>query len=324
MKLLVVLFLFLAALVVEFDAKPFYTLRNVKTKKMDPEKLKGLNQAIRDLFKQNFDKEEFKKGLIHFVKAFSDKEILEAWYSLPKSERNCIKQAQNIIYAKIFSGQQYTPDEALNCIKTSCPNSTEQIQKLYDLQIQKLKETLNKIRKEVEKLPPTIQDVIKKLYRGLKKIGFERDEAKLRAAFLPFFQQLLEIPEVELKKLAELCPDLATILTGDLRKPVVVIIRKFIKFCKTGDNDAFDQEFFRAVGKLIPFMQEQFEKLVEAIKNAPEQDLPDFVVQGLEEEICEAFNQIYYFQKEEDQQLREEEVVDDSKFGLFNEINLIV
>jgi hypothetical protein len=43
MKLLVVLFLFLAALVVGFDAKPFYTLRNVKTKKVDPEKLRGLD-----------------------------------------------------------------------------------------------------------------------------------------------------------------------------------------------------------------------------------------------------------------------------------------
>lgn len=68
MKHFVVLVLFLAAFVSEFDAKPFYTLRNVRPKKMDPDKLEGLKQAIHDLFEQNVNKEEFKKGLIHFVK----------------------------------------------------------------------------------------------------------------------------------------------------------------------------------------------------------------------------------------------------------------
>jgi hypothetical protein len=35
---------------------------------MYPEKLEGLKQTILDLFEQNLNKEEFKKGLIHFVK----------------------------------------------------------------------------------------------------------------------------------------------------------------------------------------------------------------------------------------------------------------
>uniref|UniRef100_A0A914DRK0 Uncharacterized protein n=1 Tax=Acrobeloides nanus TaxID=290746 RepID=A0A914DRK0_9BILA len=324
MKHFVVLVLFFAAFVFEFDAKPFYTLRNVRPKKMDPDKLEGLKQAIHDLFEQNFNKEEFKKGLIHFVKAFGDKEILEAWYSFPKSERNCINQAQNIIYTDIFKDQKYTPVEVHNFIKISCPNSTEQIQKLHALHIQKLKEAINKIRNEVEKLPASIQDVIKKLYRGLKKIGFEHDNAKLRAAFLPFFQQLLEIPDEDFQKLAELCPDFAPILTGDLKKPAGVIIHKFIKFCKTGNEDAFDEEFFRAIGKFIPFLQKQFEKLIQAIKNAPEQDLPDFVVQGLEEEINEVIDQIWYAPKGVGGTLGDEKMVDDDKFGTINQINFVV
>jgi hypothetical protein len=42
----------------------------------------------------------------------------------------------------------------------------------------------------------------------------ERNEENVRAAFLPFLQSLLEIPDEDLQKLADLYPDLAPIVIG--------------------------------------------------------------------------------------------------------------
>uniref|UniRef100_A0A914E3A3 Uncharacterized protein n=1 Tax=Acrobeloides nanus TaxID=290746 RepID=A0A914E3A3_9BILA len=231
---------------------------------------------------------------IHGVKAFGDREILETWYNLTKSNRNCIRNSLWAIL-KNKTEEKITSEVALHFTMSSCPNSSAEIQQLYNLCQEKSKNFVSKIDDTFKKLPVSIQEVIKKLETILKDNSIERNEEKVRAAFLPILKSLLEIPDEDLQKLADLYPDLAPIVIGDLKQPVRKIIQKLIEYCTTGNDKVFeeDEDFKQSMKKLNPYAKENFEKLLQAIENAPEQDLPEFVVKGIEEDVDEIMDSIF-------------------------------
>jgi len=293
---LILSLLFLTILFVGFEAKPVITLRNVRPQRMDGEQLKEAGKEIEKYIRGKFEKiskEDWEKFFIHYVKAFEPKELLEIWYGLPKTERQCHTKAYIGLIQRFAAGEQFTPDEALNVFKEACPDSAEEIQKLYDVYMAQLKKCLNKIMAAVKKLPQAFQDVINKVYRMINKASVtpvKDHQEVLGPILLEVLQDMMEFKEEDLQKFAELCPDMAPILIGELRKPSELIIRAMIKSLK-GGKVIKDREFFRAVGKYFIFIEEKIEEWVQMVVDAPEQDLPDFVVKGIEEDIKEFFSQ---------------------------------
>jgi len=256
--------------------------------------IKRDSRKVYEMMMKKMDKEKLRNGLIHLMKAFGDKDILEAWYQISKSERRCIEKAQNDIYVQIFSEHPITPDQAIQIMEQQCPNSYERLENLNALCQAKFKEQGKQFYKDIEKLPQSVQNISKGLYENLKQwMQSGYDMSQVKQTFVPFLQGLLRLSQEDREKFAESCPDLAPLLIGDLREHAGTIIKAIIRWLQTGDSDfVHTQDVMRAFGKFIPYLKEQCKKLKKMIADAPEQDLPEFVVKCIEEDIDEMIEKI--------------------------------
>jgi len=303
------LFLILLALSVSFffpyplEGKSSQETNVGSTRKLGLEKVKAILNLLKEVLFEKFDKDAFTEGMIHFAKAFGDKEILETWYKLPEDERKCIIKSKEAIHWKILSGEIcVTPDEAVKIIQTDCPNSSDQLQKIYERKLARMQECMKEIKAHLAKLPESVRLVFEMLFTALRNLKQDcnfRSREKVFAELLPVLEQRLKIPQADLEKFAELCPDLAPVLTGDLKKYVEMNIRALIKYFKTGKFCFLQHvDFMRFFTKLTPFWRERVQKLSQLIADKEEQGFEDFVVQGIEKEVPECVDKMEKFLEE--------------------------
>jgi len=163
-----------------------------------------------------------------------------------------------------------------------------EIQKLYEIYVGETLVEITKMLQKTEKYPPSFMNTYKKLFVGIINYG----ENKSAKSFLPVFNSMLNVPFDDLKTYAMLYPNLGPIFTGDLQPPTITFIQAIISQIN-GDTTAFNtKSFWRAVGKSMPYLKEQYWNIIKYIQNFPEQTLLDFVNQGIEMGIAEAVESI--------------------------------
>uniref|UniRef100_A0A914CUK0 Uncharacterized protein n=1 Tax=Acrobeloides nanus TaxID=290746 RepID=A0A914CUK0_9BILA len=124
---------------------------SVNAKDAGPGKAKSFFDAFKDVFLHNFNKETLTNDLIHVAKAFIGKEVLEAYYKLPKGERECILNEFTKIFKNMLHGRFISPDRVLKRIKDACPKNANGIQQFYDQYTPHMKEQMQTLYKIIQK-----------------------------------------------------------------------------------------------------------------------------------------------------------------------------
>jgi len=273
-------------------------------KTLDAGKLKLAVLLWRDLFVTKYDADEFSDGLEHFIKAFGDKQVLEIWYNFPKEERECVRKAKEELHCDILGGRKCidSPQEALKILKQKCPKSADSLQQLFDMHFSRMKEFFGKIIEHMGKLPNSVQNAFKTLFKALKNLHKDCNflhADKVWNELIPFLEQFLSIPQADLEKFAELCPDMEPVLVGDLKKYRIMSQKAMLSFFKTGDMSfAQHVNITRAIVKLDPFRKEKFAKTCQWISESPEQALSDQINAGIEEEVEYIMKKLEFLKEE--------------------------
>jgi len=173
---------------------------------------------------------------------------------------------------------------------------------MFEKQKEQMKKFQEEFKSYIEKMPVSFILLFAKMYTAIENLRKDCNFLcmdKIRAEFLPIIEDRRKIPDEDLQKMAEVFPDMAPAWTGELKKYGDMSLCSLNQWMKTGKLDFMGHvKALRAFVKLSPFKRGIIKKGLDKLMEKKEQDLPEFVVKGIEKDINEGVDWIDNFLQE--------------------------